>query len=384
MFWRKIDLGRGIVNFDLSEEQNMLREQAARIFEELAAPERLRALLNERAPYDPSLWGSLSELGFLGAALPEAYGGLGMSPLDLAMLMEEAGRACAAVPLFSSICLAAEAISLAGTEAQKTEWLPRLASGEVIGTFAHVEGPGPVLDACVATQFSDGRLTGTKFPVPDGQIAQVAVIAAVDADGRPVLTLLELAQDGVLLQDVPGMDELRHHARLTLNGARADLMCAGEAAAAALGKLYDRAAVYAAFEQLGGAERALFMARDYALDRKVFSRPIGSFQSIKHRLADMLCLVEVARSNAWYAAWALVNDPEGARAAAAVARISATEAYEFASRENVQIHGGIGYTWEADCHFYYRRSRLLAVSLGSVAEWSDRLVAAMQTPSKAA
>jgi acyl-CoA dehydrogenase len=126
------------------------------------------------------------------------------------------------------------------------------------------------------------------------------------------------------------------------------------------------------------------MARDYALERKVFSRPIGSFQSIKHRLADMLCLVEVARSNAWYAAWALANDPAGAHAAAAVARLSATEAYEFASRENVQVHGGIGYTWEADCHFYYRRSRLLASSLGTVAEWSDRLVEAMQTPALAA
>jgi alkylation response protein AidB-like acyl-CoA dehydrogenase len=116
------------------------------------------------------------------------------------------------------------------------------------------------------------------------------------------------------------------------------------------------------------------MARDYALERKVFSRPIGSFQAIKHKLADILCLVEVARSNAWFAAWSLTNDPAGAPAAAAAARLSAIEAYEYASRENVQVHGGIGYTWEADCHFYYRRSRLLSSSLGTVAEWSDRLV----------
>lgn len=372
------------MNFDLSDEQNMLREQAERIFQEHAAPERLRKLLDERAPYDPDLWNSLSELGFLGAALPEEYGGLGMTPLDLAMLVEEAGRACAPVPLFSSICLAAEAIALAGTEAQKAEWLPKLTSGEAIGTFAHVEGPGPVLGARVTTRFAGETLTGVKFPVPDAAIARIAVVAAVDADGAPVLALLDLAQDGVDREDVPGMDELRHHARLTLDGAKAEAMCAGEAATAALGALYDRAAVYAAFEQVGGAERALFMARDYALERKVFSRPIGSYQGIKHRLADMLCLVEVARSNAWYAAWALVNDPEGARAAAAAARLSATEAYEFASRENVQIHGGIGYTWEADCHFYYRRSRLIAASLGTPAEWSDRLVAAMQTPALAA
>jgi acyl-CoA dehydrogenase len=372
------------VNFDLSDEQNMLREQAERILQQNAAPERLRSLLDRHASYDQELWSAISELGFLGAALPEGYGGLGMTPLDLAMLVEETGCACAPVPLFSSICLAAEAIVLAGTDEQKAEWLPKLASGEVIGTFAHVERPGPVLEAHVSTRFVEGKLDGVKFPVPDASIAQIAVVAAVDESGSLLLALLELKQDGVLRADVPGMDELRHHARLTLSGATAQLMCAGTQAQAALDTLYDRAAVYAAFEQVGGAERCLYMARDYALNRKVFSRPIGSFQSIKHRLADMLCLVEVARSNAWYAAWALVNDLAGARAAAAAARISATEAYEFASRENVQIHGGIGYTWEADCHFYYRRSRLLAVSLGSVAEWSDRLVAAMQTSALAA
>jgi acyl-CoA dehydrogenase len=362
------------VNFDLSDEQNMLREQAARIFTELASPERLRQLLDEGAPYDAELWSSLSELGFLGAALPEEFGGLGMTPLDLAMLVEEAGRSCAPVPLFSSICLAAEAITLAGTDDQKAKWLPKLASAEVIGTFAHVEGPGPVLTAPVATLFDGSALKGMKFPVPDAAIAQLAVVVAADAQGEPQLTLVELSQPGVTRENVPGMDELRHHARLGFDGAAAELMCAGEAASNALAALYDRAAVYAAFEQLGGAERCLFMARDYALERKVFSRPIGSFQAIKHKLADMLCLVEVARSNAWFAAWSLTNDPAGAPAPPAAARLSAIQAYEYASRENVQVHGGIGYTWEADCHFYYRRSRLLSSSLGTEAEWSDRLV----------
>ena len=147
------------MNFDLSEEQTILREQAARMFSEQADPARLRALLNEQAPFDADLWAQLSELGFLGAALPEAVGGLGMTPLDLAMLIEEAGRSCAPVPLFSSICLAAEAIALAGTPAQQEKWLPGLAAGRVIGTFAHLEVPGPVLAAEVTARFDDCRLT---------------------------------------------------------------------------------------------------------------------------------------------------------------------------------------------------------------------------------
>ena len=299
---------------------------------------------------------------------------MGMTPLDLAMIVEEAGRSCASVPLFSSICLAAEAISLAGTFEQKQKWLPELATGRVIGTFAHVEGPGAVLTADVATRIDGTQIDGVKFPVPDAMIAHIAIIVAIDAEGALALTLVELDQPGVARVRVSGIDQLRHHARLTMKGATAETMCGGAAAEAAIEALYSRGAVYAAFEQLGGAERCLYMARDYALERKVFGSAIGSFQAIKHKLADMLCLIEIARSNAWYAAWSLINDQEGASAAAATARISATEAYEFASRENLQIHGGIGYTWEADCHFYYRRSRLLASSLGTVGEWSDRLV----------
>ena len=366
------------MNFDLSDEQQMLREQAARLFEEFAGPERLRLLLGEQAPFDPVLWARLSELGFLGAALPEEFGGLALTPLDLGMLVEEAGRACAPVPLFSSICLAAEAIALAGTQAQKEKWLPELTAGRVIGTFADVEGPGGVLGAAVTTRVAGSELSGAKFPVPDGSIARIAVVAAVRADAAPALVLVELDKAGVTRETVPGIDELRHHVRLTFQNAACEEMCAGSQAEAALRALYDRAAVYAAFEQVGGAERCVTMARDYALSRNVFGRPIGSFQAIKHKLADMLCLVEIARSNAWFAAWSLVNDPENAAAAAATARISAIEAYELASRENLQIHGGIGYTWEADCHFYYRRSRLLAASLGTCAEWSERLITAIR------
>ncbi|MDB5420850.1 MAG: hypothetical protein JWR59_797 [Brevundimonas sp.] len=361
------------MNFDLSEEQIMLKDQASRLFCEKASGEHLRVHLTGAAPMNDGLWSDLVEMGVLGAAIPEAFGGLGLEPLDLAMVFEEAGRTCAPVPLFSSVGLAAEALALSSNEAAKAAWLPRLASGEAIGCFAHVERAGPAISALVETAFADGVLTGSKFPVADAGVAHVAVVAARIGDEAAVV-LVALDNTGVTRTFRSGVDELRPHYILTFDGVPGELLARGAEAETLLSALYDRAAVYAAFEAVGGAEACLFMARDYALERKVFSRPIGGFQAIKHRLADMLCLVELARSNAWFAAWALVHAPDEAPLAAAAARISAVEAYEMAARENLQIHGGIGYTWEADCHFYYRRARLLAAHIGTAAEWSDRLV----------
>lgn len=362
------------MDFDLSEDQTMLRDQAERLFAQQASPSQLRAALDGDEPYDTALWNSIAELGFLGIAVPEEFGGLGLSPLDLALVLQEAGRACAPIPFFSSIGLAAPAIALTGTYEQKARWLPRLAEGSAIGTFAHVEGIGRVCGAQVNLVIEDGRATGVKVPVPDASIADVAVIVGRSAHDQLVLALADLDTADVMREPVDGIDQLRRHSRLTFRNARCEIMCEGAAAQRALSSLYDIGAVLCAFEQIGGAERCLYMARDYALERKVFGQSIGAFQSIKHSLADIFCQIEIARSNAWFAAWALAEDPSEAPSAAAVARLSAIEAYEMASRENLQIHGGIGYTWEADCHFYYRRSRLLAASLGSAAEWSELLI----------
>lgn len=364
------------MNFDLSEEQLMLKEQAQRLFAEKASPEHLRAHLTSGQPWAPGLWSDLVEMGVLGAAVPEAFGGLGMEPLDLAMVFEEAGRACIPAPLFSSIALAAEAITLSGNDALKAEWLPQLTSGEVVGCFAHSERAGRVRTASINATYDNGLLNGAKFPVADAGIAKVCVVVA-RSSAETVVLLVDLDQAGITRTFRTGVDELRPHYILSFTDAEAAVLAQGAEAEALLSALYDRAAVYAAFEAVGGAEACLFMARDYAIERKVFSRSIGGFQAIKHRLADMLCLVELARSNAWFAAWALVHAPQEAPLAAAAARLSAIEAYEFAARENLQIHGGIGYTWEANCHFYYRRARLLAAHLGTASEWSDRLVELM-------
>ncbi|MDE2462535.1 MAG: acyl-CoA/acyl-ACP dehydrogenase [Alphaproteobacteria bacterium] len=366
------------MNFDFSDEQKMLREQVRHLLRDKVSYSGLRKMHDAGALFDRALWKEAAHMGLQGAAVPEIYGGVGLGELDLCVIAEEIGRAVAPLPFSSSVFLATEAIKLAGSEEQRQRYLPGLATGEKVGTFALAEGPfcGRAVD--ITTRCEDGRLTGTKLPVPDATDADIAVIAARTAAGNIVLTVLALKADGVRVEPVSSFDPFRPLARLVLNNAEAEVLGSEQNGEDALARLLDRAAVYTAFEQIGGADASLEMARDYALERLVFGRPIAAFQAIKHKLADMLAKNEIARSNAWYAGWALESAPEELPLAAAAARISATEAYEFASRENLHVHGGIGYTWEADAHFHYRRARLLALSLGPVGTWSERLMNALE------
>lgn len=359
------------MDIELNDEQKQLKDQVSRLLAEQATPDVLRRLITADAGFDPDLWAKTAELGLLGAAIPEAYGGVGLGERDLCVIAEEMGRAVAPIPFFSSICLAAEAIKLAGTEAQKETWLPKLASGEAIATFAWNEGPGAA-DANVSTRLTNGRVTGMKAPVADAELAQVMVVVCAG----PRLALVDLGQRGITLAPMKGFDQLRKHARVTFDGAAAEAMD-GADAHETLRRLYDRAAVFEAFEQVGAAESAMLMARDYTLQRYTFGRQLASYQAVKHNLANILVMVELARSNALYAAAALEADAPDLAAAAATARLSATRAYEIAARENLQLHGGIGFTWEANCHFHYRRARLLALNLGSAEVWESKLIDAL-------
>lgn len=360
------------MNFDLSDEQKLLADQARGLMSERSGYDRLRELIDSGAEWDEPLWRELAELGFLGAAVPEAYGGLGLTELDLAVISEELGRANVALPFFSSIVLAGDAIRLAGLEEQKTEWLPKLASGEVVATFAYAEGAAGWSDGAVRTTLADGKLSGMKTPVADGGIADIAVVLT-DQDGKPGLALVDLDQQGVTRTRLASFDQLRSHYTLAFDGAAAEPLDAAPAQGA-LEQLFDRAAVQAAFEGVGGAEACLFMARDYAMERKIFGRPLAGYQAIKHKLADVLAGIELARSSAYYGAWAAVNGTDDLPIAASAARLQAISAFERAARENIQVHGGIGYTFEANCHFYYRRERTLALSLGDRRRWADRLI----------
>lgn len=367
------------MNFDLSEEQKMLADHVGRLLSEKQTSQRLRTLIDAGAEWDEALWKDLADLGFLAVAIPEAQGGMGLGVLDLAVISEALGRVNAAVPVFSSIVLAAELIRLAGDDAQKANWLPRLASGEVVATFAYAGKDGLAPGPQGAT-LSAGRLSGVKSPVADAGVATLAVVLA-EQDGEPVLALVDLEGPGVTRIKLQSFDQLRAHYRLEFDGAPAEAMSQAPTEGV-VSAVLDRAAVQAAFEAVGGAQTCLYMARDYALQRKIFGRSLGGFQAIKHKLADILVLIELARSSAFYGAWALDNDA-GQVAAAAAARLNAMRAFEQAARENIQVHGGFGYTFEADCHFYYRRERLLASSLGGRRAWADRLIASLeedQTP----
>jgi acyl-CoA dehydrogenase len=368
---RASDTRSGLVDLELSDEQNQLKAQVGRLLNEHATPDDLRRLITADLGIDCKLWDQFAALGLLGAAIPEAYGGVGLGAKDLCVIAEEMGRAVAPIPFFSSICLAAEAIRLAGSEAQKVAWLPRLAAGEAIATFAWAEGAGTASEA-LTTRFANGRVTGMKSPVPDAELAQVAVVVCAG----PRLVLVDLVQPGVRIEPLKGFDQLRKHARIEFDAVASEVMD-GADADEILRRLYDGAAIYEAFEQVGAAESAMLMARDFTLQRHIFGRQLASYQAVKHNLANILVMVELARSNALYAATALECDAADLPVAAATARIAATRAYEVAARENLQLHGGIGFTWEANCHFHYRRARLLALNLGSAEVWEGRLIDAL-------
>jgi alkylation response protein AidB-like acyl-CoA dehydrogenase len=357
------------MNFDFSDDQKLLKEQIAKFLADKCPMKVVRRVLDGNEAFADEVWKGLVELGVPAIAIPEAYGGLGMSPLELCVAAEEIGRVAAPVPFDSSVVLATEALKLAGSEAQKKKWLPLLASGQAIGTLATAEGPQTPRPRNVTTTFGGGRLNGKKVPVADGDAATFAIVLA-----KTSLVLVELGQKGVAKKRVETIDPARKHCELTFTDATAELLGADGEAWSLLERLYDTAAVYFAFAQVGGAEAAMYMARDYALQRHAFGRAIGSYQAIKHKLADCYVKLELARSNAYYGAMMLAEDGADLPLAAAAARIAATEAYDFASKENIQTHGGIGFTWEADTQFHLRRARVMALSIGGPMAWKDKLV----------
>jgi alkylation response protein AidB-like acyl-CoA dehydrogenase len=360
------------MNFDFSDDQKVLRDQARKFLSQHAAPARVRTILETDAPYDIELWKGMAEQGWPGTAIPESYGGAGFGYLELCVIAEELGRSLAPTPFSSSVYLATEAILLAGSDAQKKTWLPKLALGEAIGCFALAEGAAPSPKS-IATRVADGKLVGVKTPVADGDVADVAIVVARSGDALS-LFLVDLKSVGVARTVVKTVDPTRSHARIVFDGAAAEPLGVAGQGWALTQQVLDRAAVLVAFEQVGGAQAALDMAREYALGRFAFGRPIASFQAIKHKLVDMYVATELARSNAYYAAWALSTGAPELPVAAAAARVSATEAFWLSAKENIQTHGGMGFTWEFDCHLYYRRAKLLALALGSARHWKHELI----------
>ncbi|MTV16928.1 MULTISPECIES: acyl-CoA dehydrogenase family protein [Bradyrhizobium] len=370
------------MNFDFSDEQKQMRDEARKFLSEQCPPKAVREVLDGKAPYDKALWKGLAEMGFLGVAIPEQFGGAGAGHLELCVIAEEMGRALAPVPFSSTVYLAAEAILLAGSDAQKQKWLPKIAAGEAIGTLALFEGKGNPSPKAIKVTANGGVLNGVKKPVPDGAIADFAVVAArTGSSGRESdisLFIVDLKAGGVEVKSLTNIDLTRGQAEFTFKDAKAEPLGAAGEGWSVISQVLDRAAVLTAFEQVGGADRALEMGRDYALDRIAFGRPIGSFQAVKHMLADMYVSATLARSNCYYGAWALSTNAGELPEAAAAARISATQAFQHCAKNNIQVHGGMGFTWEFDCHMYYRRANAVALGLGSLSYWEDALIDRMR------
>ena len=366
------------MNFDFSEDQKFLRSEARKFLESACPSAVVREVLDDDAtPYHGALWGKVVEMGWLGTAIPEAHGGLGLGMLELCVIAEELGRVLAPVPFASTAYYLAEAVKMAGTDAQKDDILGRIVAGDVIGAYAVSEGPGEPDPARLTTTFDGQTVSGTKVPVLDGDVATHAVVLAREGNGASWV-LVDLGGQGVSRKTVKTLEPTRSHAEIVFDQAPATRLGRAGEGGDLHDRLMDRVAVLLAFEQLGGASVALEMATDYAKGRYAFGRPIGGNQGIKHKLADMYVKNEVARSNCFYGAWALSTDAAELPEAAAASRLAASEAFWFASKENIQTHGGMGFTWEVDCHLYYRRAKLLAVQAGAPKIWKEKLVRTLE------
>ncbi|GIW45191.1 MAG: acyl-CoA dehydrogenase [Candidatus Binatia bacterium] len=365
------------MNFDFSDDQKLLRENVRSFLAKEAPLTLCRQVLETDSSYSASLWQAVAGQGWLGTAIPESYGGAGFGRLELAVIAEELGRVLAPVPFGPTVYLAAEALLVAGTEEQKQQYLPELGRGGLIATLAHSEGPGESGERLPKTSMRSGKLTGEKTPVADGNIADLALVTA--KSGREVgLAIVDLRQPGVTRVPLQSLDPSRSVATLRFERVPATWLGGQPCGWNTIHHIFDRAAVLFAFEQLGGAQRAFEITREYTLNRYAFGRPIGSFQALKHRLADWYVELELTRSNCYYGAWALSNEAPELAVAACGARVSATNTFELASKEMIQMHGGMGFTWEHDAHLFYRRARYLAAILGPAPVWRERLIACLE------
>ena len=353
------------MNFDFSDDQRLLQEEVRKMLAATSTSAEVRKTLAGEAPYSAAVWRQLLDMGAAAAAIPEAYGGAGLGYLELCLVAEEAGRHLAPVPMAASIYLAAEALLQGGSEAQKQHWLPRIARGEVIATAAL--GSAETYLSTAPLHFDGRTLSGSVSALPDGAVAGLAILRHDDE-----LLLVDLAGTGVSRRALPSLDPTRPYAELSFTATPAERLGAGNCAALAQ-RVLDGAAVLLAFEQVGGAAGTLEMCRDYSLERKAFGRQIGGFQALKHKMADIYTRNELARVHAYYGAWALSSQAPELPVAAAAARVAATTAYNYAAEEGIEIHGGIGYTWEMDCHLHLRRARYLGQLIGSVHAWRARL-----------
>ncbi len=358
------------MNLAFSDEQEELRRSVRRFLADKSPESEVRRLMETEAGYDAAVWAQMAEQGLQAMAIAEEYGGAGFSFVELVVVLEEMGRALLCAPFFSSVVLAGAALSASGDEEAKKAYLPGIASGEILATLALTEDSGrwdASGIALAATPSGDGwRLDGHKTFVIDGYIADVLLVVGRGEAGISLFAVDGAAQ-GLQRAAMPTMDQTRKQARLTFSAVPARLVGVAGEGWPIVARTLDLAAIGLAAEQVGGAQRVLEMSVEYAKVRVQFGRPIGSFQAIKHKCADMLLAVESAKSAAYYAAWAAAEDNDELPVMASLAKAYCSEAYFQAAAENIQIHGGIGFTWDHPAHLYFKRAKSSELILGDPA-----------------
>ena len=372
------------MNFGFNDEQELLRSTARKFFENECGSDTVRRLMETPEGISPDLWTKIAEQGWLGLVFPEAYDGMGLGLVDLVVLMEEMCRAVVPGPYFSTVLLGGLAILEAGSEAQKKEWLPKIAAGDKRVALAWMEPSAQLGPAGVTLTAAEkgGRytLSGTKLFVHDAHTADALVVAARTRPGAGAegvsLFLLPRATSGLRVTLLPTMDQTRKLCEVTCAdvtvGADALLGAAG-AGWAPLGRVLDRATVALCAEMCGGAQKVLDMTVEYAKIRQAFGRPIGSYQGVKHRAADMLVDVENGKSITYYAAWALDEGAAEAPLAVSMAKAYVSDAFRRVAAAGIQLHGGIGFTWEHDLHLYFKRAKGSEFTFGDATHHRERV-----------
>ena len=349
------------MNFAFTEEQEELRKTVRQFLDAKSSEAAVREQMETEAGFDAAVWSQMAEqMGLQGLAIPEEFGGSGYSYVELGIVLEEMGRALLCAPFFSSVVLAANTLLQSGDDAAKAAHLPGIASGETIATLAFTEPSGKWDESGITMEASGAgdswTLNGTKMFVLDGHTANLIIVAARTGKGVSLFTVAGDAA-GLTRTALSTMDQTRKQAKLEFSNTPATLLGEEGNGWNVLGTVLDLAAVGLAAEQVGGAQKVLEMAVDYAKVRVQFGRPIGSFQAIKHKCADMLLEVESAKSAAYYGMWCAAEMNDELPSVASLAKAYCSEAYFHATAENIQIHGGIGFTWEHPAHLYFKRAK---------------------------
>ena len=368
------------MNFSFSDDQILLRNSVRAALDEQCKPEHVRAMFDDPKGYSAELWGEMAKLGWLGLPFPEEQGGAGLGFVELALVLEEMGRAAYPGPFFATVVLGGLGIMLGGAPAQRDKWLSAIAAGKARATAAlleeHLDWDPASVTATAAKSGSGWMLSGLKRFVPWAHVADVVLVPARSPEGLS-LFLVDPKASGVTLKPMVGIDLVSRWSEMRLDKVAVDadaLLGQAGTAGPLLESLLRRAAVMSSAEMLGAARRCLDMSVEYAKVREQFGQPIGSFQAIRHRCAEMLLEVENAHAAVYYAAWALTAGAEDAAIAASICKAYVSEAARKVCGDAIQVHGGIGFTWEYDLHLYMKRAKALEPLYGD-AEYHRELIA---------